>query len=92
MSRQCQCGGIIASHSLTESRESWKCKSCGRSEVVEVKPADLLAERDKLKAANAELAPWLSWALNMLPSEEQKTTWQYSQARAALAKYIKAMA
>ena len=34
MSRQCQCGGLIAVGQLTYGRESWKCKSCGRYEVV----------------------------------------------------------
>lgn len=35
MSRQCQCGGVIRSHPLTENREAWSCKACGRYEAVQ---------------------------------------------------------
>lgn len=47
MSRQCQCGGVIRSHQLTENREAWSCKDCGRYEAVqrEEKPANPIPEQ-----------------------------------------------
>ena len=38
---QCRCGGIVRQHELTNSREAWSCKQCGRYEVVEKVPAKL---------------------------------------------------
>lgn len=52
MSRQCQCGGLIATHQLTDSRDAWSCKSCGRYEAVKaLKPA-----MPQLTAPAAEIA------------------------------------
>ena len=33
--RQCQCGGVIRKHALTENREAWTCRACGRYEVFQ---------------------------------------------------------
>lgn len=30
MSRQCQCGGVIRQHQLTDGREVWTCNECER--------------------------------------------------------------
>jgi len=35
--RICKCGGIVGQHQLTNNREAWTCRSCGRYEIVEVK-------------------------------------------------------
>lgn len=38
--RICKCGGIVGQHQLTNNREAWTCRSCGRYEIVEVKKPD----------------------------------------------------
>jgi len=35
--RICPCGGVLTQHQLTNNREAWTCRSCGRYEVVEMK-------------------------------------------------------
>lgn len=35
--RICKCGGIVGQHQLTNNREAWTCRSCGRYENVELK-------------------------------------------------------
>lgn len=30
MARNCQCGGVLRQHELTDNREAWSCPSCGR--------------------------------------------------------------
>ena len=35
--RVCKCGGIVGQHHLTNNREAWTCRSCGRYEIVELK-------------------------------------------------------
>jgi len=34
MSRQCQCGGVFAIGALAGQRESWRCTSCQRYEIM----------------------------------------------------------
>ena len=34
MSMTCPCGGQVSITPLTQSREAWKCKACGRYEAV----------------------------------------------------------
>lgn len=34
--RQCQCGGTIRTHRLTNDREAWTCNACGRYEAMAV--------------------------------------------------------
>jgi butyrate kinase len=38
--RICKCGGVVGQHQLTNNREAWTCRSCGRYEIVEVKKPD----------------------------------------------------
>jgi hypothetical protein len=35
--RICPCGGLVTQHPLTNNREAWTCRSCGRYEIVEIK-------------------------------------------------------
>lgn len=35
--RICPCGGLLTQHPLTNNREAWTCRSCGRYEIVEIK-------------------------------------------------------
>lgn len=37
---QCKCGGIVRQYALTNAREVWTCKSCGRYEVTEKSEAE----------------------------------------------------
>ena len=34
--RICKCGGIVGQHQLTNNREAWSCRSCGRYEIFDV--------------------------------------------------------
>ena len=38
--RICKCGGVVGQHQLTNNREAWTCRSCGRYEVVELDEED----------------------------------------------------
>jgi hypothetical protein len=45
--RICKCGGVVSQHQLTNNREAWTCKSCGRYEIFEVnKPEPNRSEED----------------------------------------------
>ena len=35
--RLCKCGGMITQHQLSNDREAWTCRSCGRYEIIEQK-------------------------------------------------------
>ena len=107
MSRQCQCGGLVTTHLLTQNREAWSCKSCGRYEAIDAPPAaqltapaaeiakhsetgariapDLLAERDRLKAANADLTAALASAV----ARQGFSNHELMSARAVLANHKK---
>jgi hypothetical protein len=34
MARNCQCGGVLRQHELTDNREAWACASCGRYQPI----------------------------------------------------------
>lgn len=58
--RQCQCGGEIRVHNLSDNRQVWTCNSCGRREEFiqnSVRAPKFLTEKEK-----DEL--WLSVKIN----------------------------
>jgi DNA-directed RNA polymerase subunit M/transcription elongation factor TFIIS len=39
--RLCKCGGMVAQHQLSNDREAWTCRSCGRYEIIEQKKSEV---------------------------------------------------
>jgi hypothetical protein len=61
MPGQCQCGGKIRQHQLTNNREAWTCNECGRYEVFNNEANQ--PKGTKMTAHDTENGSLLYWAV-----------------------------
>jgi hypothetical protein len=61
MPGQCQCGGKIRQHQLTNNREAWTCNECGRYEVFNNEPNQ--PKGTEMTAHDTENGSLLYWAV-----------------------------
>lgn len=52
--RQCQCGALLQTYELTNSRDVWRCDDCGRRETFD-RRTDAEKEEEKAQDRQADL-------------------------------------
>lgn len=52
--RLCQCGGQVSAQDLTNNRERWTCKACGRCETLESNRPDFGTTPKKQNDADSQ--------------------------------------